>query len=89
MDFKFCTDRRMTAYVLGTRPRMRENIPDKSLGKSKNDNVHSGSDSPRLDIPILAVGNDELHYWKRLQTRIAIMINALCLLVGMSGTAIA
>ena len=40
-----CTDRRMTAYVLGTRPRMRENIPDESLGKSKNDNVHSGSNS--------------------------------------------
>ena len=31
MDFKFCTDRRMTAYVLGTRPRMRDNNTDKSL----------------------------------------------------------
>ena len=59
MDFKFCTDRRMTAYVLGTRPRMRENIPDESLGKSKNDNIHSGSNS-QLEIPILAVGNDDL-----------------------------
>ena len=26
MDFKFCTDRRMTAYVLGTKPTL---VPDK------------------------------------------------------------
>lgn len=59
MDFKFCTDRRMTAYVLGTRPRMHENNTDGTLATRTTDDVDHGR-SAQADIPILAVGNDEI-----------------------------
>ena len=57
MDFKFCTDRRMTAYVLGTRPRMPERDNDNSIDVSRRDNVNPGQSR---ELEILAVGNDDV-----------------------------
>jgi cellulose synthase/poly-beta-1,6-N-acetylglucosamine synthase-like glycosyltransferase len=59
MDFKFCTDRRMTAYVLSTRPGVHESSIDKSSSKGKNSDALLGR-SVEGEIPILATGNDEM-----------------------------
>ena len=72
MEFKFCTDRRMTAYVLGTKPPLpgqsyesNEGERD-ALGNQKSNNNSSdkrdnqGSD----DLPILQTGNDDLQTLK-------------------------
>jgi hyaluronan synthase len=72
MEFKFCTDRRMTAYVLSTKPALpgqsyesNEGERD-ALGNQKSNNNSSdkrdnqGSD----DLPILQTGNDDLQTLK-------------------------
>ena len=74
MEFKFCTDRRMTAYVLGTRPP----LPDQSyeLNVNKGDAIENQSSNTNLsstnekhnqdsiDLPILETGNDDLQTLK-------------------------
>jgi hyaluronan synthase len=47
VDFKFCTDRRMTAHVLGTKPKLYNNILDNK------------QDCRYKTIPILRVGKDD------------------------------
>jgi len=49
----------MTAYVLATRPRMREDTKDKSLSIEEDNKVRLGH-SAETDIPILATGNDDM-----------------------------
>jgi hyaluronan synthase len=70
MEFKFCTDRRMTAYVLGTKPPRDEqsyntfqNGYEEPKGNgfdnsSKNKKMNGGGTSDAL--PILQTGNDDL-----------------------------
>jgi hyaluronan synthase len=71
VDFKFCTDRRMTAHVLGTKPKLdnkqddyRKKIPILQIGKDDLDTMKSSSDP---DI------NDDKDrpkaYWKVLFSR--------------------
>ena len=74
MDFKFCTDRRMTAYVLGTKPTL---VRDKDGGGGEvggegekvraNNNSNSNnstSTSTSSNSPILQTGNDDLNTLK-------------------------
>jgi hyaluronan synthase len=70
MEFKFCTDRRMTAYVLGTKPprdgqfyNTNQNGYEEPKGNdfdnsSKNKKMNGGGTSDAL--PILETGNDDL-----------------------------
>jgi hyaluronan synthase len=51
VDFKFCTDRRMTAHVLGTKVVL-------------NDNNLLSEEKYRQNIPILQTGNDDLDSMK-------------------------
>src|SRR5918996_709685 len=51
VDFKFCTDRRMTAHVLGTKVIL-------------NDNNLLSEEKHRQNIPILQTGNDDLDSMK-------------------------
>jgi hyaluronan synthase len=51
VDFKFCTDRRMTAHVLGTKVIL-------------NDNNLPNQEKRRQKIPILQTGNDDLDSMK-------------------------
>jgi hyaluronan synthase len=51
VDFKFCTDRRMTAHVLGTKVVL-------------NDNNLLSEEKYRQNIPILQTGNDDLYSMK-------------------------
>ena len=72
MEFKFCTDRRMTAYVLGTKPPLpgqsyesNENERD-ALGNQKSNNYSSDKrdNQGSEDLPILQTGNDDLQTLK-------------------------
>jgi hyaluronan synthase len=78
VDFKFCTDRRMTAHVLATKPKLynndildnkqnnyRKNIPILQIGKDDIDTMKSSSD-PDIDDE-----KDRLKtkYWKVLFSR--------------------
>lgn len=73
MEFKFCTDRRMTAYVLGTRPPLpdqsydtnqkNDHIQEKSenIDNSENEKTSSSRGTFNADgPPILQTGNDDL-----------------------------
>jgi hyaluronan synthase len=72
IEFKFCTDRRLTAYVLGTKPPLpgqsyeaNESKRDALGGLESNNNRsdkmnNKGSD----DLPILQTGNDDLQTLK-------------------------
>jgi len=50
IDFKFCTDRRMTAHVLATRPKSSDNSGDKNLHEH---------------MPILQTGADDIETMKK------------------------
>jgi len=50
MDFKFCTDRRMTAHILGTRPKSSDNSGGKNLQEH---------------MPILQTGADDIETMKK------------------------
>src|ERR671919_2725800 len=73
MEFKFCTDRRMTAYVLGTRPPPEGQSSDHnqySNGELGNDALRNSSQYQKTtnsdrknnsdSLPILHIGNDDL-----------------------------
>jgi hyaluronan synthase len=73
MEFKFCTDRRMTAYVLGTRPPPEGQSPypdQKGNGELGNDVLNDSSQNQKTidgdsknnsnSLPILNIGNDDL-----------------------------
>jgi hyaluronan synthase len=76
MEFKFCTDRRMTAYVLGTKPplpgRSYENQEEKLQEQERGNKQHiSNNESNKTDgqntagnPPILQIGNDDLQTLK-------------------------
>jgi hyaluronan synthase len=72
MEFKFCTDRRMTAYVLGTRPPLpgqsnESNISERdALGNvnSSNSNTDKKHNQDPTDLPILETGSDDLQTLK-------------------------
>ena len=76
MEFKFCTDRRMTAYVLGTKPplpgRSYENQEEKLQEQERGNKQHfSNNESNKTDVqntadnpPILQIGNDDLQTLK-------------------------
>jgi hyaluronan synthase len=72
IEFKFCTDRRMTAYVLGTKPPIpgqshesNENKRD-APGNQKSNKSNSGNmkNQGSDDLPILQTGNDDLQTLK-------------------------
>jgi hyaluronan synthase len=70
MEFKFCTDRRMTAYVLGTKPPRDEqsyNTIQNGYEEPKGNDFDNGSKNKKLNgggtsdaLPILQTGNDDL-----------------------------
>ena len=70
IEFKFCTDRRLTAYVLGTKPSMgsessyNDKQQDKKQGQNNNNNNKIDSNSDNKLIPILQTGNDDLETLK-------------------------
>jgi hyaluronan synthase len=79
MDFKFCTDRRMTAYVLGTKPTL---VRDKDEGEkggegeveggekvrannnNSNNSTSTSTSATAFASPILQTGNDDLNTLK-------------------------
>src|ERR671920_1365673 len=70
MEFKFCTDRRMTAYVLGTKPPKQGETRDtnqSSYEEPKGNNFDTSSKNNKMNgdgtsnaLPILETGNDDL-----------------------------
>jgi hyaluronan synthase len=74
MEFKFCTDRRMTAYVLGTKPPLpgksndghADNHDKRGNREYNNRNDGEGIDrqGPSDNLPILETGNDDLQTLK-------------------------
>jgi hyaluronan synthase len=76
MEFKFCTDRRMTAYVLGTKPplpgRSYENqeeiLPEQERGNKQrtinNESNKTDVQNTTGNLPILQIGNDDLQTLK-------------------------
>ncbi|MGC2563750.1 MAG: glycosyltransferase, partial [Nitrososphaeraceae archaeon] len=75
MEFKFCTDRRMTAYVLGTKPPLPGQSYESNEGERHahgNQKSNSNSSDKRDkrdnqgsdDLPILQTGNDDLQTLK-------------------------
>jgi hyaluronan synthase len=74
MEFKFCTDRRMTAYVLGTRPPLPDQSHESNGGNGdalKNQSFNTSMSSinkkrnqDSTDLPILETGNDDLQTLK-------------------------
>jgi hyaluronan synthase len=64
MDFKFCTDRRMTAYVLTT-PRVKLESPTSTIGASSVSSANSAglvSDDYRSGQPLVYPGEDYYDY---------------------------
>ncbi|MFY9799128.1 MAG: glycosyltransferase [Candidatus Nitrosopolaris sp.] len=55
-NFKFATDRRLTAYVLGAKPEDIWNAKKKDVGEDANNNT-----SDDYNIPILQTGKDDLN----------------------------
>jgi hyaluronan synthase len=55
-NFKFATDRRLTAYVLGSKPEDIWNAKKKDVGEDANNNT-----SDDYNIPILQTGKDDLN----------------------------
>ena len=53
VDFKFCTDRRLTAHVLATKPKL-----------YNNDILDNKQDDYRKNIPILQIGKDDIDTMK-------------------------
>ena len=72
MEFKFCTDRRMTAYVLGTKPPLPGQSYESNEGerdalgnqKSNNNSIDKRDNQGSDDLPILQTGNDDLQTLK-------------------------
>lgn len=76
IEFKFCTDRRMTAYVLGTTPplpgssyeKQEERLKEQELGNKQNtSNKESNKthvQNTTGNLPILQIGNDDLQTLK-------------------------
>jgi hyaluronan synthase len=70
MEFKFCTDRRMTAYVLGTRPPLPEQSYESNGSKgdalenqsynTNHSNINEKLSQEPTDLPILETGDDDL-----------------------------
>ncbi len=72
MEFKFCTDRRMTAYVLSTKPPLPGQSYESNEGerdalgnqKSNNNSIDKRDNQGSDDLPILQTGNDDLQTLK-------------------------
>src|SRR5215207_1512447 len=76
MEFKFCTDRRMTAYVLGTKPPLppgqshdtNQNVHEQESGNKEfsnnSKNEKTSNRSTYNDLPIFQTGNDDLQTLK-------------------------
>jgi hyaluronan synthase len=74
MEFKFCTDRRMTAYVLGTRPPLPDQSYQSDTGNPDDlgnqnfntniSNINEKRNQDSTDLPILETGNDDLQTLK-------------------------
>lgn len=72
MEFKFCTDRRMTAYVLGTRPSLPGQSYDSDVSNrdaprnenSNSSNIDKKNNQDSSDLPILQTGNDDMQTLK-------------------------
>ena len=72
MEFKFCTDRRMTAYVLGTRPPLPGQSYDANVNNrdalgnenSSSSNIDKKNNQDSSDLPILQTGNDDMQTLK-------------------------
>jgi hyaluronan synthase len=76
MEFKFCTDRRMTAYVLGTKPPLpgrsyenqEERLQEQERGNKQrtinNESNKTDVQNTTGNLPILQIGNDDLQTLK-------------------------
>jgi hyaluronan synthase len=76
MEFKFCTDRRMTAYVLGTKPPLpgrsyenqEERLQEQERGNKQrtinNESNKTDVQNTTDNLPILQIGNDDLQTLK-------------------------
>jgi hyaluronan synthase len=72
MEFKFCTDRRMTAYVFSTKPPLPGQSYESNEGesdapgnqKSNNNSSDKRDNQGSDDLPILQTGNDDLQTLK-------------------------
>src|SRR5919202_1860398 len=61
VDFKFCTDRRLTAHVLATKPKI-VSADDDNNNNNNNDNENSVDNQQHINrqIPLLQAGKDDL-----------------------------
>jgi hyaluronan synthase len=64
MDFKFCTDRRMTAYVLGTKPTLVRDKDEDQKGVEGEKVRANNNTTTAFASPILQTGNDDLNTLK-------------------------
>jgi hyaluronan synthase len=60
MEFKFCTDRRMTAYVLGTKPSSELESHSSDKQHDKQTTQQTNNNNIKKLVPILQTGNDDL-----------------------------
>jgi hyaluronan synthase len=71
-EFKFCTDRRMTAFVLGTKPPLSGQQEASEKSEEQKQMIYNGSSNSGKaptgrvpdDLPILQTGDDELETLK-------------------------